>query len=105
MITFVDLSFAPRGMHAGKVIDALQGLEGVTSVMGEHDVMFRWRTPEEFDEMVAAIHEVLADTGATYRIFTVEDSYQSKDPVPWIPPPNRANVGRHPAHPPVHATA
>lgn len=98
MITFVDLTFSPRGLHPGVVIDRLQRLEGVTSVMGEHDVMFHWKTPAEFDARVGAIHSALVDTGTTYRVFTVEDSYQSRAPVPWIPsladePP------QHPAHP------
>ncbi|MCI4350686.1 MAG: hypothetical protein L3K15_04155 [Thermoplasmata archaeon] len=98
MITFVDLTFSPNGMHAGIVVAKLQHLEGVSSVMGEHDVMFRWKSAAEFDARIRAIHAALHGTGALYRVFTVEDSYQSRDPVPWIPP-IEARPTHHPAYP------
>jgi hypothetical protein len=96
MITFVDLTFSPSGERAAVVVAKLQAIRGVTSVMGEHDAMFHWKTDSEFDERMEAIHKALGDTGATYRVFTVEDSYQSKDPVPWIGPLD-GEPSRHPA--------
>jgi hypothetical protein len=98
MITFVDLTFSPSGEHAGAVVAKLARLEGVSSVMGEHDVMFRWKAPREFNDRLRAIHSALMGTGATYRVFTVEDSYQSMDPVPWIPPVE-SGPSHHPAYP------
>lgn len=96
MITFIDLTFDPTGSNAAVVVAKLQQVPEVTSVMGEHDAMFHWKTNTEFDERIAAIHEALNGTGATYRVFTVEDSYQSKDPVPWIGPLD-GEPSRHPA--------
>ena len=84
MITFIDLTFSPRGMQAAAVVARLQRIPGITSVMGEHDVMFHWRTNQEFDHFIQLIHKALEGTDALYRVFTVEDSYQSRDPVPWI---------------------
>lgn len=98
MITFVDLTFSPEGEHAGAVIERLGKLPGVSSVMGQHDVMFRWKTAREFDTRISAVHRALRGSGATYRVFTVEDSYQSLDPVPWIPPEGQG-PSHHPAYP------
>jgi hypothetical protein len=98
MITFVDLTFSPDGEYSGHIVGKLQRIEGVTSVMGEHDVMFHWTKPEEFERRMRAIQKALVGTGATFRIFTVEDSYQSRDPVPWIPP-YEAGPSHHPAYP------
>jgi hypothetical protein len=98
MITFIDLIFSPRGQPAGTIIDRLQRLPGISSVMGEHDLLFHWKTPEEFNAKLLAIHQALAGTEATYRIFTVEDSYQSRDPVPWIPAVD-TDPTNHPAYP------
>jgi hypothetical protein len=95
MITFVDLTFSPKGQNAAAVVAKLQRIPGVSSVMGEHDVVFHWRDAEEFARQVQAIHAALLDTEATYRLFTVEDSYQSRDPVPWI-----AAVDAEPPHHP-----
>lgn len=104
MMTFVDLTFSPRGLPAGAVLDRLQRISGVSSVMGEHDLLFHWKTAEEFTGRLLAIHEALKGTEATYRIFTVEDSYQSKDPVAWFPSvdPEPAD---HPAYPRKRTTA
>jgi hypothetical protein len=98
MITFVDLTFSPKGLPAGAVIAELTKIPGVSSVMGEHDVMFRWKVSSEFDAKTRAIHAALDGTGATYRVFTVEDSYQSRDPVPWIQPVEE-RTAHHPAYP------
>lgn len=96
MITFVDLTFSPKGMAASAVVARLQKIPGVTSVMGEHDVMFHWRTNQEFDHHLQLVHKALEGTEATYRVSTVEDSYQSLDPVPWIGPMDSAPP-HHPA--------
>lgn len=98
MITFVDLSFSPEGTDAATVVSRLQRIPGVTSVMGEHDVMFHWRTNDEFSRLIREVHRALGRTGVLYRVFTVEDSYQSRDPVPWIAPLD-AEPPRHPAVP------
>jgi hypothetical protein len=97
MITFVDLIFSPEGVPAGVAIDRLQRLDGVTSVMGEHDVLFRWQTTEEFTRKMQLIHEELRGTGAQYRIHTVEDSYQSMAPLTWFPG-TEADTSGHPAY-------
>ncbi|MCI4319845.1 MAG: hypothetical protein L3K23_06925 [Thermoplasmata archaeon] len=98
MITFVDLVFSPEGRPSTEVVTKLQTLEGISSVMGEHDVMFRWKTAAEFDRRMGSIHAALKGSGATYRVFTVEDSYQSRDPVPWISPLD-GQPPHHPAYP------
>jgi hypothetical protein len=98
MITFIDLTFSPRGTPAGVVIDRLQRLSGVSSVMGEHDLLFHWQRPDEFSAQLAAIHEALQGTEATYRIFTVEDSYQSREPPRWFPAVD-PEPSDHPAYP------
>jgi hypothetical protein len=98
MITFIDLRFSPKGLYAGVVIDRLQRLPGVTSVMGEHDLCFHWATPEEFNHHLLSIHKALRGSEATYRLFTVEDSYQSRDPVTWFPAVD-SEPSVHPAYP------
>lgn len=98
MITFIDLTFSPSGSPVPTVLARLQRIPGVTSVMGDHDVMFHWRTTAEFDAQMLAIHRTLHETGATYRVCTVEDSYQSLDPVPWVGP-GMADPPQHPAIP------
>ena len=98
MITFVDLSFSPEGRPSTLIVAKLQALHGVTSVMGEHDVMFRWKTAAEFESRMQSIHTALKGSGATYRVFTEEDSYQSRDPVPWISPVE-GTPAHHPAYP------
>ncbi|HEV2519395.1 MAG TPA: hypothetical protein VGX00_02075 [Thermoplasmata archaeon] len=97
LITFIDLTFSPAGLPASAVVAKLQTLPGVSSVVGEHDLMFTWDTPSEFDEQIRKIHSVLAGTGATYRVFTVADSYQARDFSAWIPsdPPRPTS---HPAY-------
>jgi hypothetical protein len=98
MITFVDLAFSPEGRPSTQVVAKLQSLEGISSVMGEHDVMFRWKTAAEFEKRMGSIHAALKGSGATYRVFTVEDSYQSRDPVPWIST-LEGQPAHHPAYP------
>jgi hypothetical protein len=98
MITFIDLIFSPSGLDAGVVIDRLQRVPGVSSVMGEHDLLFHWTSPDEFNRQLRAIHAALQGSGASYRIFTVEDSYQSKAPVSWFPAIDAEPAG-HPAYP------
>jgi hypothetical protein len=95
MITFVDLIFSPKGKNAAEVVARLQRIPGVSSVMGEHDVVFHWTEPTEFASTIRAIHAALDGTEATYRVYTVEDSYQSRDPVPWI-----ASIDPAPPHHP-----
>ena len=102
MITFVDLIFSPMGQHAGQVVRRLQELAGVHPVMGDHDVMFRWKTAAEFDRTMQAIHDALGGTGATYRVFTVEDSYLTRDMVPWIQPLGE-DPSEHPGFPEGHS--
>jgi len=65
MITFIDLTFSPNGSDASVVSDRSQHLEGISSVMGEHDLLFHWNTAEEFSERLKSIHEALAGTEAT----------------------------------------
>jgi len=95
MITFIDLIFSPKGEDAARVAAKLQRIPGVSSVMGEHDLVFHWSEPAEFAAKVRAVHTALEGTEATYRVFTVEDTYQSRDPVPWI-----GSVDSEPPHHP-----
>ena len=98
MMTFIDLTFSPSGQPPFTVVAKLQRIPGVTSVMGNHDVMFRWQTNAQFDEKIRAVHHALRETGATYRVFTVEDSYQSLEPVSWVPPVEaEPELAQHPA--------
>ncbi len=98
MITFIDLFFSPQGPPAATIVARLQRLKGVSSVMGEHDLMFQWKSTQEFDDQMRAIHAALEGTHVRYRVFTVEDSYQSRDPVPWIRPIETGPT-HHPAVP------
>jgi len=95
MITFIDLTFSPDGEDAAAVTAKLQRIPGVSSVMGEHDLVFHWSEPAEFASKIRAIHQALHGSEATYRVFTVENTYQSRDPVPWI-----GSVDTEPPHHP-----
>lgn len=71
--TFVDITFAAGGGSPATVVGRLSQVRDLSFLKGPHDAVFHWETPEEYWHHVAAIHQALRGTGATYRLETLDD--------------------------------
>ncbi len=98
MHTFVDLYFSPA--HASPLDLAARVREeaGLEFVIGPHDLIFEWRTVEEFRSTLGKVHAALAGSGVLYRVETVRDEPTFVEPVPWPPPIHEGGPAHHPAY-------
>jgi hypothetical protein len=98
MRTYVDLTFSTAGTNPTVAIDRLQTLAHVTLLTGEHDIVFRWDSVEEFRSHITAIHNALAGTGVRYRLRTEAEKPLVPEPGQW-PPSARDGEQVNPAYP------
>jgi hypothetical protein len=96
MYTYIDLFFSPDGTDPMVVADRLREAASLSFIVGPHDILFEWRTVEEFRAQLAKVHAALAGTGVTYRVQSVEDTPAFVEPVSW--PPALIRTPEHPAY-------
>ena len=97
MRTFIDLTFSAEGPSPVKLAEQFKRVMGLSFIVGDHDLMFEWRTPEEFRERLEQIHAILRPTGAYYRVATAEDEVDLSPAVSW-PPALNGEPRAHPAY-------
>ncbi|HYA58437.1 MAG TPA: hypothetical protein VEH57_08285 [Thermoplasmata archaeon] len=95
MHSYIDLYFSPEGVSPLDIAERIRSATGLPLIPGPHDLVFEWRTVEEFHDLLAKVHAALRGTGVVYRVETVSDEPAFIEPVPWPPPIHR---GR-PVHP------
>jgi hypothetical protein len=95
MHSYVDLYFTPEGISPLEISERLKRTAGLTFILGPHDLVFEWKTVDEFREILGKVHDALQGTGVTYRIETITDEPGFLEPVGWPPP----LVGEPPTHP------
>jgi hypothetical protein len=96
MYTYIDIFFSPEGTNPLDVADRLRSAASLAFIVGPHDVLFEWRTVEEFRDRLTKIHEALAGTGVSYRVQSMEDTPDFVEPVSW--PPTLVRAPEHPAY-------
>ena len=98
MRTYIDISFSSGGMIPTVVIERIQSLAEVKFILGEHDIVFDWRTVAEFQRVMKSVHAAFGGTGVTYRVHTVADESDLRPPVVW-PPTDSPALEENPAYP------
>ena len=84
MHTYIDLYFTPEGLVPREVRDRVKTRTGLTFIRGKHDLVFEWKTEEEFRDMLEKIHDALRGSGAFYRVESIPDELGGfVEPVPW----------------------
>jgi hypothetical protein len=96
MYTYIDIFFSPDGTNPLDIAERLRSEASLPFIVGPHDILFEWRTVEEFRERMTRIHAALRGTGATYRVQSVEDTPSFVEPASW--PPTLVRVPEHPAY-------
>jgi hypothetical protein len=97
MRTYVDLTFSADGPSPVELAEEFKRVMGLSFIVGEHDLVFEWETPEEFRERLEQIHQILRPTGAYYRVATAEEEVGISPAVAW-PPALNAEPRPHPAY-------
>jgi hypothetical protein len=97
MHTYIDLYFAPNGVSPLEVSEKLKREADLSFVIGPHDLVFEWRSVEEFRSTLARVHRALDGTGVTYRVQTVTEEPGFVAPSAW-PPPLSDAPDRHPGY-------
>jgi hypothetical protein len=96
--TYIDLYFAPEGVSPLEVADRLRRHAELTYIVGPHDLVFEWRTVEEFRERLEKVHQALQGTGVSYRVQSSADDSLFVEPVSW-PPSLQTEPQAHPGYP------
>ena len=97
MRTYVDLTFSAKGPSPVQLAEQFKRVMGLSFIVGEHDLVFEWQTPEEFRERLEQIHEILRPTGALYRVATADEEVEFSPAVAW-PPALNGEPRAHPAY-------
>lgn len=97
MRSFVDITFAADGPSPMEIAEEIKRGMGLSFLVGSHDLVFEWRTPEEFRERLEQLHEFLKGTGAFYRVHTAEEEGTVSAAVAW-PPALGGEPQLHPAY-------
>lgn len=72
MRTYIDMSFTGDGTGPLEIVSHLESLD-IKPVRGIHDFYFDWKTDEEFQKKVTALHEALKGMNVRYRLHTVTE--------------------------------
>jgi len=96
MHSYVDLFFTPESVSPLEISQRLRSTAGLSFIVGPHDLAFSWTTEAEFRETLLKVHAALKGTGVFYRVETVTDEPEFREPVPWpaLPQPDKL----HPAY-------
>ncbi|MGA7922553.1 MAG: hypothetical protein WCA77_01060 [Thermoplasmata archaeon] len=97
MRSFVDITFAADGPSPMEIAEDLKRGTGLSFIVGTHDLVFEWRTPEEFRERLEQLHEFLKGTGSYYRVHTAEEEGTGSAAIAW-PPALGSEPQLHPAY-------
>jgi hypothetical protein len=83
MHSYIDLYFTPDSLPPPEILKRVRAATGLSFIRGPHDIMFEWKTEEEFRATLSKIHAALKGTGVLYRVETVSDETSFVPPVPW----------------------
>ncbi len=95
MHSYIDLYFSPEGTSPLEIADRVRRSSGLSFIRGPHDLVFEWKTVEEFRTILGKVHEALHGTGVLYRVQTITDASDRPEAMPW-PPPLIAEPPPHP---------
>lgn len=73
MITYVEVYFSTEGPPSYEIAEKVRRETGLSFIRGNKDLAFRWKTDEEFLEMVSKIHQAFTGTRAFLRFDTEEE--------------------------------
>ncbi len=98
MHTYVDLYFTPDGVSPLEIAERLRLHANLSFIVGPHDLVFEWRSVEEFQTILGKLHTALKGTGVTYRVQSTGDDPMFVEPTAW-PPSLQAEPQQHPGYP------
>ncbi len=73
MLTYVKIYFSTEGPSPISIAEKFSKETGLSFVRGEQDIVFEWKTSEEYRAMMEKIYQALQGSKAVLKYESVED--------------------------------
>lgn len=104
MLTYVKVYFSTEGPSPIKIAEKVSQVTGLAFVRGEQDIVFEWKTNEEYEDIMERIFQAFQGSKAFLKYETMDDAGSPVHLLAQWPPSGRARPDARRPEPHPHRT-